>query len=764
MLPGDASEYSDLLAMPGTAVGPSDLAASADGNTGVRLSWSPASFFPGPEHRYRVIATFDAAETTQSNEVTSRRSAPMLARYEVTFDGGASWLAIGTGTTYSDVSAPKGTFAITAAPTAIGDEVRGLVELDFVDVPLFAAPVSRAYKVRAIAVGIEPAASAPSTSESASRAASAAPLTYTWQREEAGNFVDLSESTVAVAKWFDSTPTLDAENTYRVAIRSPGSETFSGTAKAFLRKPERALTNGRDVCVVLSDKKMVCSAGVTAPTGEITFVDTQLAGSSGHFWLSMIRNGEAELFDPSGNPFGSPPPDPLQEFGYGFGVGSCGIKKSDSTLACWSAGTAPTAPTGTFVQVGGTCALRSFGGGVACWDGGAPPADAFIHLGSKCGVRADNRIVCWGTNTYGQSPPGPSADLYTNVFESPSFGCGLLLDGAVKCWGDSNRTGSVLSQPSAFKLKQVMLGSFTNPPVRSSGCGISTVDDRLRCWGAAAAVSNHPVRVSMRELANFADHGCGLSVADTATCFGRDDYGQTRAPPGTFVSISVGGTHTCGLRAGGSVVCWGDNSDGQCDVIAGTYNLVSAGLRHTCARQTNGSVVCWGNLAQPPPPYGFKALSSGNDLSCGILMDDSVTCWGTAPSTGPVAGQKAKRVVVSSFTSAAAPNSNRLACAIDLSNSIVCWGDGVVVTPPIGAYKDVRVTRGAVCGKAMDDSWACNGNPIAALPPDAYDVVVPGGSEISSAVYWYNFTCGIRTADKKLICTSNQALGQAQSF
>ena len=118
----------------------------------------------------------------------------------------------------------------------------------------------------------------------------------------------------------------------------------------------------------------------------------------------------------------------------------------------------------------------------------------------------------------------------------------------------------------------------------------------------------------------------------SVACWGSDESGQTRAPAGSFVSVSAGNQYTCGVRSDGSVACWGSNFDGRATPPAGSLVSVSAGNQHTCGSRSDGSVVCWGSdeYGQATPPAGsFVSVSAGGHHTCGIRSDGSVACWGS---------------------------------------------------------------------------------------------------------------------------------------
>ena len=53
-----------------------------------------------------------------------------------------------------------------------------------------------------------------------------------------------------------------------------------------------------------------------------------------------------------------------------------------------------------------------------------------------CGVRSDDRVVCWGwSGTDGAAPPGPSTEAFESVSAGYAFTCGVRADHRVVCWG-----------------------------------------------------------------------------------------------------------------------------------------------------------------------------------------------------------------------------------------------------------------------------------------------------------------------------------------
>ena len=78
-------------------------------------------------------------------------------------------------------------------------------------------------------------------------------------------------------------------------------------------------------------------------------------------------------------------------------------------------------------------------------------------------------------------------------------------------------------------------------------------------------------------------HSCGIDESGSVLCWGQNDYGQTDAPSGEFVSVSAGSYHSCAVDTDGVAHCWGWNDNGQSNPAFGDFVFIGAGGFHTCA-------------------------------------------------------------------------------------------------------------------------------------------------------------------------------------
>jgi hypothetical protein len=122
-----------------------------------------------------------------------------------------------------------------------------------------------------------------------------------------------------------------------------------------------------------------------------------------------------------------------------------------------------------------------------------------------------------------------------------------------------------------------------------------------------------------------------LKSDGTIACWGKNDFGETTSPDGTFTQVSAGVGYNCGVRSDGTIACWGLNDNGQSTPPAGTFTQVSTGHGYTCGVKSDSTLACWGlkDNGQATPPAGmFTQVSVGYVHACGVRRNGKITCWG----------------------------------------------------------------------------------------------------------------------------------------
>ena len=118
-------------------------------------------------------------------------------------------------------------------------------------------------------------------------------------------------------------------------------------------------------------------------------------------------------------------------------------------------------------------------------------------------MRADNKVVCWGSNKL----HAPDYDFQT-VDVSDHFACGVRTNGKVACWGE-NHSGS--AEPPDNQFLTVSVGEF--------------------------------------------DHACGVLTNGKILCWGNEDRTGNVPSEGRFTAVDAG-SRACALRDDGAIICW----------------------------------------------------------------------------------------------------------------------------------------------------------------------------------------------------------------
>lgn len=274
---------------------------------------------------------------------------------------------------------------------------------------------------------------------------------------------------------------------------------------------------------------------------------------------------------------------------------------------------------------GGTTCARLVAGEVRCWRGrwrdpraswsAVVPglrADAIRGSGNQHCARHGGAVACWLSNKADDaeairaiSGVHDAVDLAVGTF----FGCALVADGSILCWGadDRGQSGPV-SPPDSVPRAQRHLTARPVP-------GIS----RARAVAAGAA------------------HACAILEQGSVACWGARQAGQLTGEVGLPAptpqrvpdvsrakALALGEHHACALLEDGQVTCWGANYRGQAAPgrrsfaveptrvpgLAGVTEI-AAGPEHTCARRGEGTIACWGDDRRGQLGVGDTALRRG---------------------------------------------------------------------------------------------------------------------------------------------------------
>ena len=298
-----------------------------------------------------------------------------------------------------------------------------------------------------------------------------------------------------------------------------------------------------------------------------------------------------------------------------------------------------------------------------------------------------------------------------------------------------------------------------------TSCG-STWDGDMYCWGSnfhgalgqpgqTAALNSEPIEVALAAsvegmTAGFV-HYCAWDANGQTYCWGRNQFGQTGAPPSetvvvptaiggsTFTKVEVSGQYSCGLNDDGEILCWGSNVSGELGLtdvsIATTPTLVptgetmidvSTGPGHACGIDESGSVHCWGRnfvgavdpgviTDEQLPPTEVSALSdpatrvvTGATTTCALIEGGEIWCWGYNAQ-----GEIGRDVSVEAIIGPGAVDSDATfvdvsmtghsVCALTDDAEVYCWGENRYGAVGDGSFEN-RSTPVAVQGNQQWES------------------------------------------------------------
>lgn len=232
-------------------------------------------------------------------------------------------------------------------------------------------------------------------------------------------------------------------------------------------------------------------------------------------------------------------------------------------------------------------------------------SDGNGYSGHACAVMDTGRIMCWGSNAFGQLGNGETATAQSTpvavsgitdalaVTVGSRHSCAISKSEGVKCWGQNNSgqlgngdktNKSVPVNVVGLATGAVALSAGGDNTTRISTCAV-TSNGGVKCWGSNAdgqlgdgTTITSSVPVDVKDLTSFA------------------------------VSVHIGNRHACASMTSGEVACWGWNASGQ----IGNGTQISA-LRPVLVKNI---------------PTGAAATATGYQHSCAVMTDRQVYCWG----------------------------------------------------------------------------------------------------------------------------------------
>ncbi len=280
-----------------------------------------------------------------------------------------------------------------------------------------------------------------------------------------------------------------------------------------------------------------------------------------------------------------------------------------------------------------------------------------VSLGEDmgCAILENDKVKCWGKNTYGQLGYGNTGNYGNNadtigdklpyisfdtsakpiqILSNFDSACVLFDIGQIKCWGinadgklgygDTANRGDKASTIPA-KLPFVNLGKDLKVKKLSGRggdffCALFTTG-QVKCWG-----TNRSGQLGLGSTAFYGNNSNTIGDKLPFLKLGTDR---------TAIDISAGGAHTCVLLDNHKVKCWGDSARGKTGsgaednlgdspnetpdllpaldlgVADATPIRISASRSHTCVFFDNDRAKCFGD-------NGEGALGLGHTTNMGV--------------------------------------------------------------------------------------------------------------------------------------------------
>jgi alpha-tubulin suppressor-like RCC1 family protein len=446
---------------------------------------------------------------------------------------------------------------------------------------------------------------------------------------------------------------------------------------------------------------------VNTPTDQ-DFV--QLAGGIGHS-IGLRQDGSVKAW--GRNDFGqavAPSGTGFAEVDAG-GAGSV-VLRNNGTLTVWGRNVnnvITNAPTGNdFKDValgnGHGSAVKG-DGSVVSWgtlDGAVvvannPTRTDFVEVDAgqnfTVGLTDDGHVVAWGSNSSGQVSGAPTGGDFISISANDHGAIAVNGDGTLFSWG-WDRDHQVTNTPTGDDFVDAAFGVWGGVAVKDDGTLVSWGLDNER------QVTNTPDGDDYFAVAAGASHymalGTGAVTEDPTPTgspiisWGNDSNGQVMTTPTTddFVDAAGGIGHSIALRKNGSIIAWGRNDFGQAAAQPGTdFVEVDAGGAASIALRSNGTLKVWGRdvnhvVSQAPSTTGFVDVALGNGHGTAVKTDGTLVGWGDLEASAVTAGTP----IGSNFVSVDAGQNFSVALTDD--GSIVAWGsdsEGQVSGAPTGA-------------------------------------------------------------------------------
>ena len=401
-----------------------------------------------------------------------------------------------------------------------------------------------------------------------------------------------------------------------------------------------------------------------------------------------------------------------------------------------------------------------------------------------CARKVDDRVHCWGDNTYGQlgdgsstlredpGPPVKGVEDALAVSVTQNLSCAATRGDEILCWGFDSSEGLGRDIHHIHTVDSLKASSLA-----ASGRSTCVVDQRgqLQCWGsdmveqvgitlaAAPQPLDLPIGTELRGmLASW--NLCVLGSSGKLSC-GSWQLNGPGQPPSFDVSLSLDNTQaltstmspTCviaGRGRRGTLRCGADFSQFKAVGELRGVKAVSAANMRVCVVQGGGRVSCFGEMSyygdRSPPPREIvavrsvqkaRALASSNNTDCALQANGRVRCWGARVETqwsgdgrtllaASYKSDNARDIELSDVVQISGAGTRT--CALDSGGNVRCWQDAPyeqetqwLELPELPAdLVELALGQDHACVRGRDGRVTCwgedNHGQLGALPSRVY--------------------------------------------
>jgi len=321
-------------------------------------------------------------------------------------------------------------------------------------------------------------------------------------------------------------------------------------------------------------------------------------------------------------------------------------------------------------------------------------------------------VAAWGRNLDNECLPPPGLSNVIEVAGSWGASFAVRADGRIVTWGSGSFSAMTNIPDSATNV--AMVSTFA-PQGSSVGNYALRTDGTVVSWGGFSA----PVLSNIVSVASGPYFGYAVRAEGTVASWSLGNIGPGPAFPAGLnhvAAVACGFNNAIALRNDGTVIAAAPTSAQYAvtNIPSGLSNVVAiaAGFSYAMALKADGSVIAWGSgtgTNLPPKMTNIVAISAGNysgeNFGLAIRANDSVVTWGdnlNGDTNQP----------------AALTNLFCIAGAAAAFHGLALVNDGspVILHPPVGltAYtgRDVTLHGDAVGAQPLSYQWLLNGTNI----------------------------------------------------